>query len=260
MSSRERVYRTEALVLRRQDFGEADRLLTVYTPGHGRLRIIAKGVRRPRSRKAGHLELFNRVDLVLARGRDLDVITQAEATETYPGVRTDLIRLGYAAYVVELLDCFAVQEENRPLYRLLREALERLGEAGEPSIVARYFEMRLLDAVGYRPELFHCVRCGAEVRPAAQFFSPREGGAVCPNCGAGGPAARPISLAALKVLRHYQRSGFETVATTAVSERTRSEVEEHMQAYLTYVLERRLNTPAFLDRVRALQPPQAEPA
>lgn len=252
MPSRERVYRTEAVVLRRQEFGEADRLLTVYTPGHGKLRLVAKGVRRPKSRKAGHLEPFTRVDLLLAKGRELDVITQAEAADLYPGLRDDLLRLGHAAYVVELLDCFAIQEENRPLYRLLVETLDRLSKGLEPAPVVRFYEFRLLDLVGYRPQLFHCMGCQSEIRPQPQYFSFREGGVLCPECGRARNGAVPVSLSALKVLRHYQRSPFSTAVAARLSPEVHAEVESLMEAYLTYLLERRLNTPGFIQRVRRL--------
>lgn len=252
MPSRERVYRTEAVVLRRQELGEADRLLTIYTPGYGKLRVVAKGVRRPRSRKAGHLELFSRGDLLLARGHDLDVVTQAEAVDLFPGLRDDLVRLGHAAYAVEVLDCFAVTEENRPLYRLLVETLGRLSEGADPAVVVRHYELRLLEQVGYRPELFRCVGCGREIRPENQSWSAREGGVLCPQCGPGRRDARPISLGGLKVLRYYQRNSFDQVAEISVSRAVQAELETLMEGYLTHVLERRLKTPDFIQRVRAL--------
>jgi recombinational DNA repair protein (RecF pathway) len=92
MSGRERNYRAEAVVLRRRDLGEADRLLTVYSREHGKLQQVAKGARRPSSRKAGHLELFTRVQIQAARGRELDVITQAEALDLFSELRSDLTR------------------------------------------------------------------------------------------------------------------------------------------------------------------------
>ncbi len=252
MSPRDRLYRTEAVVLRRQDLGEADRLLTLYTPGRGKVRVVAKGVRLPRSRKAGHLELFTRVDVLLARGRELDVVTQAEALGTCEGLRDDLVRFAHAAYVVELVDCFGVEEENRPLYRLLTETLERLSQADPPGIVVHYFELRLLELAGYRPQLFQCVSCAAEVRPQAQYFSGRDGGVLCPACGAGRKEAQPISLPALKLLRHLQRSSYAAAASVRVGVDTEAEVRRLMETYLSYLLERRLHTPAFLKRLRGL--------
>jgi DNA repair protein RecO (recombination protein O) len=253
MTPRDRVYRTEAVVLRRQELGEADRLMTILTPVHGKLRVVAKGVRRPRSRKAGHLELFTRAELLLARGRELDIITQAEAADTFPGLRNDLVRLAHGAYAIELLDGVAVaEEENRPLYQLLVETLERLSQGHEPGLVIRYFEVQLLERSGFQPQLFRCQSCGTETRPEAQYFSFEAGGVLCPRCGASQRGAMEISLGALKVLRHFQRSRFADVASMELTGRVQTELEGLMEAYLTHVLERRLNTPGFIRRVRAL--------
>ena len=100
MPTRTRTQRVEAIVLRHHDWGEADRLLWLFTRQIGKLQVVAKGVRKPRSRKAGHLEPFTRVELLLASGRELPIITQAEALEAYLTLREDLVRLGYASYVV----------------------------------------------------------------------------------------------------------------------------------------------------------------
>jgi DNA repair protein RecO (recombination protein O) len=124
MVHRERVYRTEAIVLRRIDFGEADRLLTVFTPERGKLKLIAKGARKPSSRKSGHVELFSCGQLLVAVGRELDIITQAETIEPFLLLREDLLRTTYAYYVAELADAFtAERDENQPLYELLKAAL-----------------------------------------------------------------------------------------------------------------------------------------
>lgn len=253
MAARERVYRTEAVVLRRGDLGEADRLLTVYSPTYGKLRLVAKGVRRPTSRKAGHLEPLTRVELLLAKGRELDVITQAQALQTYPLPAGDLERLGYAFYAVELLDRFSVADgEARRPYRLLIDTLERLSAGVEAAPAIRHFELELLDLSGFRPELFRCVGCSAEIRPEAQFFSAEGGGVLCPSCGAQGRDALPVSLAALRLVRHYQRSSYAASASVRVRPEVMQEVERLLQVYLSHLLERRLNTPAFLLRVRQL--------
>ncbi len=253
MHSRERVYRTEVVILRRQNFGEADRLLTVFSKDRGKLRVIAKGVRRPRSRKAGHLEPFTRVQLMLARGRELDIITQAEAMDPYSRICEDLLRLGQAAYVVELLDAFTIdRDENSALYRLLVNTLERLSAGADPEIVLRYYELRLLEVSGYRPELFRCLGCGEEVHPEDQFFSPQEGGVICKHCGQERMGVRRMSLNALKVLRYYQRNTFAYVSSVHIRAQTHEELRALMEEYLSYILERKLNSPGFLRRVRGL--------
>jgi DNA repair protein RecO (recombination protein O) len=253
MRSRERVYRTEAVILRRQNLGEADRLLTVYSKDRGKLRVVAKGVRRPRSRKAGHLEPFTRVQLMLARGRELDIITQADSIDPYSSICSDLMRLGQAAYVVELLDAFTIdRDENSALFRLLVNTLERLSVGADLEIVLRYYELRLLELSGYRPELFRCLGCGEEVRPEDQFFSPQAGGVICKRCGQDRTGVRHISLNALKVLRYYQRNTFAYVSSVSIRAKTHEELRALMEEYLSYILERKLNSPGFLRRVRGL--------
>ena len=251
MPSRERSIRVEAIVLRHSDWGEADRLLGLYTRETGKLRAIAKGVRKPRSRKAGHLEPFTRVSLLLAKGRDMWIVTQAETVNAHLCLREDLERVGYAAYAVELLDRFTYEEgENPGLYRLLADTLARLDTEPEPGLPVHYYEIRLLDLLGFRPQLFNCIHCGDTIQPVDQYFSPSLGGVLCPRCGAATPGANPISMAALKYLRHFQRSTYQEAARAHPQPEVEHEVERLMQHYLTYLLERGLNTPAFLRKVR----------
>lgn len=246
----ERNIRVEAVVLRHSDWGEADRLLVLYTHEKGKLRAVAKGARRLRSRKAGHLEPFTCSTLMLARGRDLWIVTQAQTVEAYLPVRDDLKRTGYAAYVVELLDRFSFEEgENRALYRLLRDTLQRLSIEDDLPPVARYYEMRLLDLTGFRPQLFSCVGCENEIQAQDQFFSAVEGGVLCPRCGVKFPHARPVSMRALKYMRHYQRSSYGEARRAGLPPGVRNEIETLVQYYLTFLLERGLNTPGFLHTI-----------
>jgi DNA repair protein RecO (recombination protein O) len=255
---RARSFRVEAVVLRHSDWGEADRLLTLYTLEMGKVRALAKGARKPRSRKAGHLEPFTRAALQLARGREILLVTQADTLDAYTVFRDDLLLTTYAAYVVELLDRFTYEEgENRALYKLLVSTLARLGNRDSssgllysPDLVMRYYEMRLLDLLGFRPQLFQCAGCGEEIQPQDQYFSAEAGGVLCPNCGPQNAGARHISLQALKYLRHFQRSNFSEAARAQPGALANREIETLMHYYLTYLLERGLNTPAFLRRLR----------
>jgi DNA repair protein RecO (recombination protein O) len=248
---RQRVLRVEAIVLRHSDWGEADRLLWLFTQEMGKIRALAKGVRKIRSRKAGHLEPFTRVSLLLAKGRDMPLVTQADTVEAYLSLREDLAGITYASYVVELLDRFTYEEgENLALYRLLADSLLRLAQEQDRELVIRYYEIRLLDLVGFRPQLFHCLNCGEEIKAEDQYFSAQEGGVLCPKCGPRFPAAQPISMTALKYLRHFQRSNFSEAKRVHLTPEINREIELIVQHYLTYLLERGLNTPAFLRRLR----------
>ena len=248
MRDRIRTYRCEAIVLRRHNFGEADRLLTVFSLERGKLRLMAKGVRKPRSRKAGHVEPFTRVALINSRGREIDIISQADALDLYTLLRENLRFLGRAAYFAELVDRFSVdREENRQLYRLLADSFSRLDqEDTSANSVARFFEIRLLELVGYRPELFNCVRCSAEIRPEDQFFSHQDGGVVCPHCAEGRRGFERISLSALKVLRHYQRNSYKVASEAAIRAEVHQEIDGIMEGFFSYLLERNLNSPTFI--------------
>jgi len=248
---RQRSFRLEAVILRHVNFGEADRLLWLFSLENGKMRAIAKGVRKPRSRKAGHLEPFTRVSLQMARGRDLPIITQADTVDAYLPVREGLLITTYASYVVELLDRFTYEEgENRALYHLLVDTLSRLSLSGNMDLKVRFYELRLLDLVGFRPQLYRCTGCEAEIQPQDQYFSASQGGALCPNCGIKYVGSSPISMNALKYLRFFQRSNYSEVTRAKLTSSINKEIEDIIQQYLVYLLERRLNTPPFIRRLR----------
>jgi DNA repair protein RecO (recombination protein O) len=247
-----RSFRVEAVVLRHADWGEADRILMLYSRERGKLRVLAKGARRIKSRKAGHIEPFTRVTLQLARGRDLPIVTQAETVDAYLPLRDDLVKTATASTVVELLDRFTYEEghENFALFSLLADTLERIAALADPWAAVRYYEVQALDLLGYRPQLRFCVNCEEEIQPTAQYFSFAQGGAVCPRCGTGLPGLHEISLEALKYLRHFQRSSFPEAQRARPRPEVRDETERLLQGYITYLLERELKSPRFLKEVR----------
>jgi DNA repair protein RecO (recombination protein O) len=251
MPRTERTLKVDAVVLRHSDWGEADRLLTLYSREQGKLRAIAKGVRKIQSRKAGHLEPFTRTTIMLAKGQDLWIVTQAEAANLYQPIREDLQKMAQAAYVVELLDRFTYEEgQNWQLYKLLTETLERLSSSNDDFIPVKYYEMRLLELLGYRPLLFECAACGEEVTAQDQYFSADLGGVLCPKCVNRGQSVRQVSLDALRYLRHIQRSDYKDASRADPPPAVRLEMDALQNYYLTYLLERSLNSPEFIKQIR----------
>ena len=247
-----RSFRVDAVVLRHSNYGEADRLLTLYTRQLGKLRVIAKGARKIASRKAGHIEPFTHVKMQLAKGRDMFLLTQADTVDAYLPLREDLILTSQASYVMELLDRFTYENdtENASTFRLLTDTLARLASKADAWLVIRYYEMRLLDYMGFRPQLFECANCGNEIKAEDQFFSFSAGGVICPRCGHGLPNVRNISVDMLKYLRHFQRSSYAEASRARPSLEVQQEAEVLMQGYFTYLLERELNTPRFLKKIK----------
>jgi DNA repair protein RecO (recombination protein O) len=251
VAHRERVYRTEAIVLRRTDFGEADRLLTVFTPHRGKLRLIAKGVRKPTSRKSGHVELFSHSQFLVAVGRELDIVTQAETVEHFRTLRDDLLRTTYAYYVAELADAFtAERDENRPLFDLLKDAFGWICTAEDLALAARYYELHLLGLVGFQPQLFVCGGCKDPLKPEGNYFSAADGSVFCSKCGHDRVGTTQLSVNALKVLRFLQTRDWETCRLLNMSAASHAEVERTMNHYITYHLERKLKSVEFIHRLR----------
>ena len=240
---RDRIYRTDAVVLSRLDFGEADRILTVYTPHRGKIRVIAKGARKPTSRLLPHLEYFTRSRLMLAKGRELDVVTGAETLDPHLALRDNLDAYGHASHCVELLLRLTEdRQENEAAYDLLVRTLRLLADGVDPFGVTRHFELGLLTLVGFKPELYRCVGCRTEIQAAANAFSARLGGVLCPLCRPNDIGAPMLSLNAQKDRRTLDRSGLATAVRLPVDEPLRAELEGVLGGYLRHLAEREFHS------------------
>lgn len=260
----ERLYRTEGIVIRRRDQGEADRVLTLCTPV-GKLDVLAKGVRKVCSRKAGHVELFTHAQFVIARvPNSWDIVTQAEMIEPHATLRSDLIRGTYARYAAELLDRFFAQDEGGPaLFDLFGHTLTWLSESVDLDLVSRFYEQQLLALAGFRPELTRCVgehNRSVWLRPnesaqarAVYGFDPAQGGALCPDCWARidrRSGAVPLSGDALRLLQECQREPYIRLRGRPIAPSLHAEAEQAMQHYIAYHLERSARCGAFLQQLR----------
>lgn len=246
-----KLYKTTAVVLRQRKLGEAGKILTLFTPNLGKLDAVAKGVRRPKSKLAGHVEPLTYTTFLLAKGRELDIVTQAEALESFLPLREDLERTGRALYVAELVDRFTPErQESYPLFRLLLETLQRLATGDRLDIALRFFEMRLLDCLGYRPQLEECVVCGKPLQPVENAWSAESGGAVCAACARSLPMSQPLSLNALKMMRLLQKGSYADCARVKMAPALEMELERHLRQYLFYLLERDVRSARFLDTLR----------
>ncbi len=251
-----RIYKTEAIVLRQRKLGEADRILTLHTPSHGKLDAKAKGVRKTTSRMSGHLQPLNRCMVQLVQGRSMEIITGCETLESFQPLREDLDRLSRALYAAELADRFLAERvEAVATYRLLLETLRRLQADADIDLVLRRYEMKLLDHAGFRPELGRCLGCEQPLPPQRSFFSPLAGGTLCSSCGAGAAGSRILSVDGLKVLRLLQGASYNEVERMNIPPALAQEVERHLRSYIVCVLERDINAAAFVERLRREQQP-----
>ena len=248
-----RRYVTDAIVLSRFDLGEADRVLTLITPELGKLKAIAKGVRRTTSRLGGSLEPFAELRIALARGRTFDVVTEVRVGQAWLNLRDKLESAATAWYLAELADR-SLEERHaaEPIYALLRRAYELLDAGMAPGRVARWYEMHLADELGQLPEVDRCVECDRMLEADEAFrWVPPLGGVLCGRCP-GPPADRAgLSLEALKLLKAYQRLDIEAIAALRLSAAVAAEVEADMRDFLRIALERDARSLPFLDEVRS---------
>ena len=249
--SKPRNYQTEAIIIKKIKLGEADRILTLYTPHLGKIQAVAKGVRRPRSKMAGHLELLTQSQVSLARGRNLDTITGSQTIDSFLPLKSNLELTSYGLYAIELTHQFTADHvENYPLFGLLLETMHRLCQGGNSELVLRYFELHLLNLVGYRPQLEQCVSCHSPLQPISNLFSPSAGGVLCPNCLKSQPLTHPLSVNALKVLRWLQGSDFNATSKLRMKPALSRELEGVTRGYIEYLLEREVKSTAWLDSLR----------
>ena len=246
-----RTYRCDALTLRKASIGEADLVVTLFTPERGKVRAVAKGARRSNSKLVGHLEPLTLTRLSLAHGRELDIVTQAEVLDGFAVVKGDLAWLARGLYVAELLDGFGPEDNSSPgLFRLAVNALRALPEAAEPETPLRYFELHLLRLSGMLPELYQCVECRKDVAPDAHRFSINLGGVLCPGCSPPEALVRPLSLRAMKVLRLMHRGSLGDACPLNLNPALAAELKSILANTVRYWLGKDVRSSSFLERLQ----------
>ncbi|MCX5992838.1 MAG: DNA repair protein RecO [Chloroflexi bacterium] len=245
-----RVYRTTGIIIKRHKFGEADRLLTIFTADCGKVRAIAKGAMRPRSKLGGNVELLTHSQLVLARGRNLDIVTQAQALDIFLPMRDSLELMSCGFYLAEMVDNFTEENvEDRDMFGLFLDTLRGLSETGDGERIVRYFELRLLGHLGYSPQLQKCANCNNTLQPETNYYNPAQGGVLCRECGYPDMSASTISVNALKVLRLWQRSDVDTASRVKLNAELTREIKGILRYNVRYVLEKQLKSIEWMDRL-----------
>ena len=247
-----RTYQTEAIIIKKTKLGEADTILTLYTPNLGKIQGFAKSLRKTKSKMAGHLELLTHSQISLVRGRNIDTITGAQTINSFLPIKSDLELTSYALYATELVNQFAAADvEDLPVFELLLATLKRLSAGDNSDLVLRYFELHLLDLVGYRPQLEQCVACHKPLKEGTNYFSPGAGGMVCSTCRPSQPFSYPLSVEAQRALRLLQNSDYKSVSEMVLTSELSHQLAIVIRNYIRYLLERDVKSAAWLDSLRA---------
>ena len=253
--ARPRTYRTEGVVLRQVPIGEADRILTLFSDDHGKLRAVARGVRRAKSKLSGHTEQLTHVRISVAVGKSLDVVTEAETIHGFRNLKKDLRRLSEALYLAELVDGFTVEQSpSLRTYQLLLDALTALDTSESVGTLVRCFELHLLVHSGFGPELRDCVECRKTLDPGDHLFSCERGGALCRQCRTtSAEALLPLSLNAMKILRFFEREPLSRAVNLSVSGPLLGETERLLGTYVRHVLDRETKSAEFMRLVASTE-------
>lgn len=242
------LYKAEAIVIRRANLGESDRLVTLFCREQGKVPTVARGARKPKSRFAGRLEPFNHVRVLLATGRTLDVVSQVEVLDAFAGLREDLDRLGQAAFVLELVDRATTDRQPAPdIFSLLRVTLDLLAR-GDPELVAIWFTARLLVLSGYAPVIGRCQVCGRPVVGAAAISFPL-GGTLCGDHRSRDPDAVEVSAGGLGAVGYLLESSPASLGRISLAPRLRAELAGLLQRYIEYRLETKLKSPLVIRKL-----------
>ena len=248
------LYRDEGVVLRAIKLGEADRIVTIFTQGHGKIRAVAKGIRKTTSKFGARLEPMSRVALQCYKGRDLDIVTQAESLDSNRVLREEYSLLTRSVPMLEAVDQVAQEREPNPaMYRMLTGALHALATTRNPLVTPAFF-WKLLSLEGFHPLLDGCARCGEQPGEEPMnsdsdgdhelvAFDLEEGGTVCRACARGG--GRPLTPGGLALLRRVLGGGLNG-ALAETPGPAAHEVEHLGVRALEHHVERRLRSAVLL--------------
>lgn len=236
-------YKTSGIIIKRTNLREADRILTIYTQEHGKIRAVAKGVRKTLSKLAGNLELFCLDKLLIAEGRNLDIIAEVENIKCYFSLRSNLRATHMAYYLAEIVDQMTLENQSHPsIFDLLEQVLEGLSSQANRLLIP-FFEINFLSESGFKPELYQCLNCGKKIIAQKNYFSFSSGGLVCGVCQA---SDQLISNQAIKVLRLFLKNKATIVNKISLENKLIKEIEELTSNYLKYFHQKEFNARRFI--------------
>lgn len=242
----------EGIVIRTIDYGESSKILTLYTREHGKVGIMARGAKKPKSRLAAVSQLFTH-GFYLCRfgGQGMAELSQGEILSSYRSLRENLTSTAYAAYMAELLDRLTMDREPNPfLFQLLSLTFRYLDEGRDPEILCRIFESKMLRLAGITPHLHSCANCGKEKEPYS--FSVSSGGLLCPDCSSVDPHAISVTAGTWKLLRLFQIFDLQRLGDIQVKDSTRSQLRHVLHRFMDEHLDFRLKSRSFLEQLEKL--------
>ncbi|NIK67541.1 DNA repair protein RecO [Paenibacillus sp. BK720] len=242
------LYRVEGIVIRSMDYGEGNKIITLLTKTNGKLGVMVRGAKKVKSRHASLAQPFTYGEFVFFRNKGLGTLNAGEILESHHLLREKLDLAAYASYLAELTDKMLQEDESGAmLFEQLKAGLAAMEEGKDPQIVSHLFEMRILEASGYAPELEACVNCGSEQGPFR--LSPHAGGVLCPSCARNDAQAIAMGDGAYKLLRLFSRMDLRRLGAIQVKPETKKELKKLMRELMDVHIGIQLKSRTFLDQM-----------
>jgi DNA repair protein RecO (recombination protein O) len=242
----------EGIVIRSTDYGETNKIITIYTRELGKVGVMARGAKKPNSRLTSITQLFTHGTFLFQKSSGLGSLQQGETILSLRGIREDIFLTAYASYIAELLDKSTENFEKNPyLFELLKQTLEYLNDEVDPDILLNIFEMKMLTVLGLHPQLDGCVLCGN--KDGTFHFSIREGGFICHRCFERDPYRLPISQTTVKLLRLFYYFDLNRLGNISVKPETKKELKNVIQAYYDEFSGISIKSKRFLDQLDSLK-------
>ncbi len=248
-------YKTKGIIIKRTNLGEADKILTIFTPNLGKVSAVARGVRKTTSKLGGHLELFCSIDLILAKGRNMDVVTSVQKNYHFKNLCFNLKRTSYAYYVCELVDKFTSDNfRDTRLFNLLFSVLDNINKEismdGKMDLISNGFKIKLLRILGYAPNIERCSKCNN--KSDNNYFSNSLGGVLCKDCLEHDRQSIRMSYVSLKVLNFLGKSSFEKIRRLDIDRKLVKEIENILDLFMRYILDREFKSKRLIYDVARL--------
>lgn len=244
------LYRTDAVVLGHRNLGEADKVLTLFSPDRGKIHVVARGVRRPRSSILAGTQLFCYSNFLILENKSLDSISQCEIKESFFRIRQSLETIAYGLYFAELLRASTpLEDKNKQLFDFFLKTMYLLQESENPEVLSRIYEIKLLALNGFKPELLRCVNCGKKNFDTI-YFSPSMGGILCKDCIEKDRKAINITTETLNVMRKMLTKTYEDLSTIEVKEYTKRQLQEILELFIEYHIDKKIKTTQFIKDVK----------
>lgn len=242
------LYKSKGVVLKSIKLGEADKIVSVFSLSRGKIRAVAKGIRKTKSKFGSRLEPFTYVDMLLYEGRELDIITQAEILISFKEIRADLEKLKYGSVMLELVDKIGQErEEAEDIFSCLLSSLKALkGAKGRLPLLLGIFELKLMSAAGFHPQIRQCAFCGRDIEKERPTFSFKYGGFLCTECRSKDEETLLLSEPCRKVIEQALKVSLNRWHEIEVSPSCQSELFRFAQLFTLYYLERDLKSPRLL--------------